>query len=76
MSGELTTPIIALIDEAVPQRKQSLDASEHIEILEVPLAELYDFLQESNAKGDVVNGKLLTFAYGLKFANSFRQDSF
>lgn len=68
LTGELTTPIIALIDETVPRRSQSLDESEHIEILEVPLASLVDFLKEANAKGDMVSGKLLTFAYGMTIA--------
>lgn len=69
MIGELTTPIVALVDENVPQQQQALDDSEHIELLEVPLDKLYDFLNEANANGDVVNGKLLTFTFGLKFGN-------
>lgn len=66
MTGELTTPIVVLIDENVPRKNQRMDAAEHIEILEVPINKLCNFLKRATENGDVVSGKLLAFSYGMR----------
>ena len=68
LTGELTTPIVALIDESKPRAKQHLDNSEHIEVLEVPISRLCNTLKKASANGDVVSGKLLAFSYGLRLS--------
>ncbi len=68
MTGELATPIIAFIDESIPRKNQDLDASEHIEVVEVPIAKLCSFLKKASENGDVVSGKLLSFSYGLRLS--------
>ncbi len=66
MTGELTTPIVAFIDEDVPRRRQRLDGSECIQVIEAPLERLAEFLRDASAAGDVVSGKLLAFSYGMR----------
>ena len=68
MTGELTTPIVALIDESVPRKNQRMDGTEHIEILEVPINKLCNSLKKATEGGDVVSGKLLAFSYGMRIA--------
>lgn len=68
MTGELTTPIVAFIDESVPRKNQRMDGTEHIEILEVSINKLCNFLKKATENGDVVSGKLLAFSYGMRIA--------
>ncbi len=57
------------VDEDIEENKnpkQSLEETENIQVLTVPIKDLYSKLLEFDKMGSIVDAKLYTFAYALK----------
>ena len=68
MTGELVTPVVAVVDDTPENSapRQDLDESESIEVIEVPSREIDDRIEEMRAAGDCISGRLMSFIIGLK----------
>lgn len=68
LTGELVTPVVAVIDDCDENRgaAQDLDGAECIEVLEVPVSRLEQFLYDRHANGDCISGRLMHTVIGLK----------
>lgn len=73
MTGELVFPVIAYVNEKKGiniNPVQSLDATECIEVLEVPINDLEEFLKERDAIGDCISGRIMHMVIGIKIAET------
>lgn len=69
LTGELTVPVVAFINDELPENdlpRQNLQDNEEIEIFEVPIGKLKEFVNERREHGDVIGGRLMNFVIGMQ----------
>lgn len=70
MTGELVTPVVAVVDDTEENRHpiQHLDNAECIKIIELPADNLEEQLKKMHDAGDCISGRLVNMLIGLKLS--------